>query len=232
MRAGETPDQEPATRRWRISVYDVVLDGSAPALSDGPHRFFYVRQGGLTLRSADAATVVGENDGAFSSEAVSLEGAGLVWIYEVMPDDVPLIGSSLASLVLSHRTALGADAPQLMRADRIESQSGSATPRHGHRGPGLRRLLYGRLMAEVGDHLQRIDEGQAWFETGRDPVIGTNIHSGPSAFVRVTVLPLELEGGKSSFIPADAAEAAKPRSVSQRLFGERRIQGASRQQAS
>jgi hypothetical protein len=54
-------------------------------------------------------------------------------------------------------------------------------------------------------------------------VIGTNIHSGPSEFVRVTVLPLELEGGKSSFIPADAAEAAKPRSVKQKLFGERGI---------
>ena len=89
----------------------------------------------------------------------------------------------------------------------------------------MRRLIKGRLLAEIGDNFERIDAGHAWFETGLDPVIGTNIHTGNSAFVRVMVLPIELEGGKSSFVPTTPEDAAKPRSVTNRLFGEVVMQG-------
>jgi len=131
-----------------------------------------------------------------------------------------LIQDPAISIVLSRRFELDFGPPWLVRADRIESASGAATPRHTHRGPGLRRLLYGRLRAEMGDDLARINEGDAWFETGTDPIIGTNISGGNSAFVRVMVLPIELYGGKSSFVPTTAEEASKPRAVISRLFGE------------
>ena len=72
----------------------------------------------------------------------------------------------------------------------------------------------------MGDDLARINEGDAWFETGTDPIVGTNISGGNSAFVRVMVLPIELYGGKSSFVPTTAEEASKPRAVISRLFGE------------
>ena len=83
------------------------------------------------------------------------------------------------------------------------------TPKHGHKGPGIRRLYEGRLVAEIGDEVRRLDQGDAWFETGHDPIIGRNIapHSG---FVRAMVLPVALHG-KSTFIPWDETEAAKPR---------------------
>jgi hypothetical protein len=92
----------------------------------------------------------------------------------------------------------------------IESPAGSVTPRHFHRGPGIRRLLYGRILGEI-------DPGNAWFESGTDPVIGSNIHEGNSAFVRVMVLPPELQGGLTSFV---ATEAQKPRGVQNQVFAE------------
>ena len=96
------------------------------------------------------------------------------------------------------------------RADRVESQPGAQTPAHRHRGPGIRRLASGLLCAEVGDHLDRIGAGGAWFETGHETVVGTNVSGGVNVFVRVMLLPTELAGGKSSFIAATPAWAVRP----------------------
>ena len=104
------------------------------------------------------------------------------------------------------------------RSDRVRVRRSDAAP-YAPR-PRATPLNYGRLLAEMGDDLARINEGDDWFETGPDPIVGTNISGGNSAFVRVMVLPIELYGGKSSFVPTTAEEASKPRAVISRLFGE------------
>ena len=202
---------------WRITVYDLPVAGLA-AVEGGAHRFFYLREGQVSLRSGGAAML--EPDGGFfSDETVAFHGEGTVWVYEAAPFGTPLLAPP-AAVVLSRRFEREFGPPLLLRADRIESPSAAATPRHTHRGPGIRRLLYGRLLAEMGDDLERIEPGQAWFETGKDAIVGTNISDGNSAFVRLMVLPLELQGGKTSFVPTSPDEALKPRMVTNRLFGE------------
>lgn len=204
-------------RSWRMTVYDLPLAGSA-TVEAGTHRFFYMREGRASVHSGGPATL--EPDaGFFSKETTSFEGDGTMWVYEAALFETPILGAP-ARPVLSRRFEREFGPPLLLRADRIVSPSGAATPRHTHRGPGIRRLLYGRLLAEMGDDLDRIEPGQPWFETGKDPIVGTNISDGDSAFVRVMVLPIELQGGKTSFIAASAEEAAKPRRVRSRLFGE------------
>ena len=206
-------------RRWRISVYDAAPAEGDIDLPDGPARFIYAFEGGVTLLDAAGARGVDPGSGRFCRGPARLSGPGLAWIFEAGPEGKLLAGRGL-SLVLSRPISLEAPGPRLLRADRIESQSGSATPRHGHRGPGIRRLLYGRILGQIGEGFERIDPGHAWFETGIDPVIGTNVHTDSSAFVRVMVLPPELRGGKTSFVATDAAEAAKPRAVQNRIFEE------------
>lgn len=201
----------------RLAVYDAPAGGLA--LPGDAVRFVYCRSGTVVLEAGGERRNVGADEGAFADAAATLSGEGEAWIYEAAAADAPFLPG--ADLVLAHRVHPHFPAPFLLRADRIESQAGAQTPRHMHRGPGIRRLLKGTLMAEVGDATERIAAGDAWFETGRDPVVGTNIGGGNAAFVRVLLLPRELEGGVSSFIPADEAEAAKPRSVMNRLFGER-----------
>jgi hypothetical protein len=205
--------------RWRISVYDAALAEAGLDLPEGPARFIYAAEEGATLQGQGGTASLDADSGRFCRGPARLSGRGTVWVFEA-GREAPFVAGPGVSLVLSRPIPIDAPGPRLLRADRIESPSGSATPRHGHRGPGIRRLLYGRIMGEIGDSFERIDPGHAWFETGTDPVIGTNIHSGDSAFVRVMVLPPELQGGKSSFVAADAAEAAKPRAVRNRIFEE------------
>lgn len=205
--------------RWRISVYDAALADAPLRLPPGPIRFIYLREGEATVREGSEPGALAEDQGQFCQGSAQLSGKGVAWIYEAGSDGPFLDGPGI-SLVLSRPVVLDTPGSCLVRADRIESAAGSATPRHRHRGPGIRRLLYGRILGEIGESFERIDPGHAWFESGSDPVIGTNVHTGNSAFVRVMVLPLELQGGKTSFVATDAAEARKARAVQNRIFGE------------
>ncbi len=202
----------------RLAVYD-GQDLTAPiSLPDDELYFVYVQDGRATLQSSGEVRRLSADEGAFVQEGATLENSGSTWIFEVAGEEAPFLSES--GLILAHLARPDFPRPFLVRADRIESEPGARTPRHGHRGPGLRRLIFGRLLAEVGAAVERIKEGGAWFESGKDPVVGTNIGPTNAAFVRVMVLPAELEGGSSSFVPCDEAEARKPRAVQNKLFGE------------
>ncbi len=202
----------------RLTVYETSLDGTRLSLPEPGWRFVYARDGSLDVETGAETVPLAADGGCFANDPGGIAGRGEAWIYELAPAGSLFLEG--AEIILSHRLHPAFDGPFLMRADRIESRPGAQTPRHGHRGPGIRRLVFGRLLAEVGETVERIDAGDAWFETGHDPVVGTNIGGTNAAFVRVMLLPAELHGGKSSFVASDAAEAAKPRSVDNRLFGE------------
>jgi hypothetical protein len=207
-------------KSWRMTVYDLHLNTDTAELAAGVHRFLYVLDGQVSVATKDTNIDLPADEGIFSQGITRIAGPGTIWVFEVGPDEPPFWADPTRSIILSRRFTPDFSSPWLLRADRIESNPGSATPRHGHRGPGMRRLIKGRLLAQINDDFERIDPGHAWFETGRDPVIGTNVHTGNSAFVRVMLLPIELQGGRSSFVPTTAEDAAKPRAVMQRLFGE------------
>lgn len=206
-------------RAWRLSVYDLTLGSGATVLPGPSYRFVYGIAGRVEGRSEAGPFSVEAGSGHLAEGEITLRGAADAWIYEADPAAAAPQAAEGLSLVLSARFALD-DAPLIVRADRVTTASGATTPRHGHRGPGIRRLLHGRLMAEVGETTQRIEAGQPWFESGQEPVVGTNIHRGDNAFVRVMLLPAELAGGKSSFVPWTPEEAGKPRAATYHLFGE------------
>lgn len=198
----------------RIAVSDLP-----PGRSDLPEegRFFlYVRAGTAQVDDGLEPANIFADEGRFVEGPVTVSQDAHAWLFAVMPATCEMPGD----IALSHPATPSFQPPYLLRADRIESQPGAQTPRHGHRGPGLRRLVSGRLRAEVGDHISRIETGGAWFETGADPVVGTNIGRENTVFVRLMLLPSALEGGRSSFVPMNATHADRPRSVQNRLFGE------------
>ena len=203
----------------RLSLYECVPGEAGVAAQAGSVLFAYAPSGDVTVDGAP----LGPDEGAFAAADGRVAGPGKVWLYEVADAGSPFLEGP--ALLRSQRLSLAFAAPYVVRADRIESRPGDQTPRHGHRGPGIRRLVFGCILAEVGEGIERIDAGHSWFETGHDMVVGTNIGETNGAFVRVMVLPAELEGGKSSFMPADETEAAKPRRVMSRLFGERMLPG-------
>lgn len=204
-------------RNLRLTLYEGVPGCSGVVLPESGVFFVYAGSGAVTVESGEQSDALHADGGTFAAAGARLGGDGLAWVYEVAPVAAPFAAG--LDLLRSQTLSIGFDAPYLVRADQIELPAGAVTPRHGHRGPGIRRLMYGRLMAEVGVTIERVDAGHSWFETGHDMVVGRPLE-GKAAFVRVMVLPMELEGGKSSFMPADEIEAAKPRSVNARLFGE------------
>lgn len=204
-----------SARQWRMSVYDLNA-GADCAVAAGSHAFVYAAAGNATV----AGKALDTGDGAFAGAGDVIASFGNIWVYEIASGATPPRLEGDLSPVLSRLAVVG-EGDQLLRADRVESPAGSQTPAHRHQGPGIRRLEAGLLRAEVGDHLDRIGAGGAWFETGHETVVGTNISGGINVFVRVMLLPTELADGKSSFIAATPADAAKSRDVKLTLFGER-----------
>jgi hypothetical protein len=204
--------------QWRITAYDLDRDGqySVPAEAT---TFVYAAQGKASVSGHGSEQVVEMGEGLFAGLGARIASTGNAWLFEIGPIGTEIRVDHGVSPVIS-RIARIDKGVYIIRADRVESQAGARTPAHRHRGPGVRRLERGVLRAEVGDHLDRIAAGGAWFETGQERVVGTNISGGANVFVRVMLLPAELMGGKSSFIPMTPADAAKPRPVNLRLFGE------------
>ena len=82
---------------------------------------------------------------------------------------------------------------------------------HGQLGGGLRYLLTGSLEITIGNHPARLMTPEsAWFESGREPVLAVASLAEPTAFLRVAVLPREIQG-QSALWYADPADAARSR---------------------
>ena len=176
-------------------------------------RAIYVLSGRVTIAQDGAETTLTEDSGALIVGAATLAGDGVIWGYEATRS---LAAPDPRRTILHVRLPRDPDAPVLLRADRVDFPPDAVTPRHGHAGPGIRRLLAGRLFAEIGDTHRRIDAGEAWFESGLEPVVGRNI-APASAFVRCMVLDPDLLG-RPTFRPSSAEDAAKPRAVGYRQF--------------
>jgi quercetin dioxygenase-like cupin family protein len=118
-----------------------------------------------------------------------------------------------STLLLEHPIDLDPRGTSLMRCDRVDFDPGGEALPHGHRGGGIRCLLTGRLDVQVaGGPFRTMRPGEAWFESGREPVHAVASKEEPTSFIRVSILPREIRG-KSSILYVDPADAArsKPR---------------------
>ena len=200
--------------QYRLTAYDIGSAAICNVESKGL-AFLFAQTG--DGRIGDRC--IAENDGGFARHGDRIASSGCAWLFELAPESATVRQGNGVSPVLSRIITLP-EGEVMMRADRVESGAGAQTPAHRHRGPGIRRLLKGLLLAEVGKELDRVGPGEAWFESGHETVIGTNISGTDNAFIRVMLLPIALAGGESSFMAANAEEAAKPRAVKLHLFGE------------
>jgi quercetin dioxygenase-like cupin family protein len=116
-------------------------------------------------------------------------------------------------ILLDHPIALDRSQSYLMRCDRVDFAPGGEALPHGHRGGGIRWLIEGELEVRVGSHPGRLMKpGDAWFESGVEPVHAIASREVATSFIRVSILPREIQG-KTSLVYVDPAHAAiKPRS--------------------
>jgi len=200
-----------------LALYEEKLNGSLRVQRSAAPRALFVHDGEIDIECEDGRVVMQAGACRLFESSIEILGTGTVWSFEIGAGGVSqLPAARQASLILAHDLALDPTRPMVFRCDRVDFPPGACTPRHGHKGSGIRRLIHGLLMAEVGNEWRRLGAGDAWFESGLDPVVGRNL-ADSSAFVRAMVLPERLHG-RPTFVPWDDQEAGKPRGTQRTEF--------------
>ena len=188
------------------------------------NRVVYVRDGDAIARAAAQAAGLAANSAWHGRDSVTvIAGAAgttlLRWELVAGSEAAGEPGGPgvTSTLTLAHAVDLREPGGYLMRCNRVDFPPGGIAYTHVHRGPGIRCLLAGSIRVEVNGKGHDIAPGGAWFEAGPDPVLALASRTGPTAFVRVMILPRELQG-KSSIRYVNPEDADKPKLQTYRMF--------------
>jgi hypothetical protein len=140
------------------------------------------------------------------------DGTSLVW--ELLDDDP---GDALLA------AAVEVEDGWLMRNDRVDFPPGGVAYTHTHPGPGVRYLLHGSLRIESGGEVHEYGPGEAWFESGPEPVLAIASATEETAFVRVLLLPPEW-AGQRTIRYVDPADEERPKLQRATVFLEQPVE--------
>ena len=193
-------------------------------------RVIYVRDGDVLARAGSQAAGLAADSAWQGRDAVAVvagaAGATLLRWELAAASTAPGAwtgGSVASSPTLAHAVGLGAAGGYLMRCDRVDFPLGGIAYTHVHRGPGIRCLLAGGIRVETGGQAHDIAPGGAWFEAGPDPVLAYASKYELTAFVRVMILPREIQG-KSSIRYVRPEDADQPKLQTYRIFADEPIE--------
>ena len=199
-------------------IEDFLTDKGALSLPALP-RMLYVVRGSLTV----GQRVLGQGEVLFGEDLITaraeVTGATL-WRFELSdPRQSALIATnSSVSSWPKLAVPLGAlaDGDLLWRGDSVAFPPGGCAYLHRHQGPGIRCLIEGTLRIDTGGRSHTYGIGDAWFESGPEPVFA-QAGDRPTRFVRVMILPRTLIG-KSSIQYVNEDDKAKPKTQQYRVF--------------
>ena len=214
-----------SSRNFRLFIDELTV-GARGTLPPAPARALYVVTGSARLDD-EASTAALPEDGAWHGRlAVNLTtmtGATLLRWEVGDGDSVDLEGEGVSSRV-ALATAIDLPGPSsLLRCDRVDFPPGGTALLHTHQGPGIRCLLKGRIRIEIAGTTHAYGPLEPWFESGPDPVFAATSDTEPSAFARVMILPVELQG-KSSICYVNPEDLARPKSQRYQVFIDRPLQ--------
>ena len=182
-------------------------------------RVLYVVAGSIAVEADGDPTQVSAGAVWFGTGEARLRAATPARIlrYELRPGsptgtEEPATGGATVHSLLEQPIALDPNGEYLLRCDRVDFAPGGEAMPHGHKGGGIRCLIGGELTVRVGDQPPKVMKpGDAWFESGVEPVHAIASRHEPTSFVRVSILPRAIRG-QSSIVYVDPAHAAvKPR---------------------
>jgi quercetin dioxygenase-like cupin family protein len=104
----------------------------------------------------------------------------------------------------------------LWRGDSVAFAAGGVAYLHRHQGPGIRCVIEGELRVDTNGQAHTYGIGEAWFESGPEPVFA-QAGSSPTRFIRVMILPRALIG-KSSIQYVNEDDKTKPKLQQYRVF--------------
>lgn len=180
------------------------------------NRVLYVLHGEIVGRSGGRDARLAENAAWLATGEcnVTARAAGATVLrYELVRAGTAAAEAAPGSrLLLEHPIALDPAQPYLMRCDRVDFDLGAEALPHRHKGGGIRCLIAGTMELRVEGQPDRvIKPGEAWFESGREPVYAKASSQQATSFIRSSILPRAIRG-QSSIMYVDPAHASsKPR---------------------
>lgn len=198
----------------QMLLLEDALAPAAPLILPQAVRALYLHSGAATV-GGDALQA---GMAVFSDDAITATGSGVLWRFEVSrrEPDWRLAPEDRGRLLLAHPLRRDPALPFTLRLDRVTFTPGEETPKHGHFGQGIRRLLSGRLLMTIGDRVQRREAGETWFESGEEPVTARGLVP-DTAFLRAMVLEGDMKG-RSSFRAWTPEDETRPRQVTYTLY--------------
>ena len=142
--------------------------------------------------------------------AATVDGPALVWQLDHDPEEAE-------GALLSHAVQLDPFAPWVVRCDRVDFPPGGVAYLHTHPGPGIRVLLTGRIRIDSAGESHEYGPGQWWYESGPEPVFAAAAEDEETAFVRVMLVPRELQGQRTIRY-VDPADDEKPKLQRARIY--------------
>jgi quercetin dioxygenase-like cupin family protein len=187
---------------YSLRLIEDRLAANATAPVSRAPRVLYAVEGALLADGASEPTpAVGPGAGRARAAATPAR----VYRVELVRQPPPAAGGRV---LLEHPIDLTGGSGWLMRCDRVDFDPGGVAPPHRHQGGGIRCLLQGRLEVTVGEGAPRaVAPGEAWFESGREPVLAVAARDAETSFIRVSILPAAI-AGRSSILYVDPVDAA------------------------
>ncbi|MEA2878016.1 MAG: hypothetical protein QOF14_3212 [Hyphomicrobiales bacterium] len=199
-------------------IEDFLTDKGAIALPALPRMLFVVR-GAVNV----GQRVLGQGEALFGEDlitAYATEAGATIWRFELSDPRQP--AAKTADVSVNSRPKLAAplerlpDGDLLWRGDSVAFPAGGCAYLHRHQGPGIRCLIEGSLRIDTAGHSHTYRIGDAWFESGPEPVFA-QAGDRPTRFIRVMILPRTLIG-KSSIQYVNEEEKKKPKTQQYRVF--------------
>jgi hypothetical protein len=210
----------------RMSGYALrlVTDRLAPraslALAGDAIRILYVAEGSLGIAAAGTVASLDPNSawhGVVAAELKAGAAGARVLRFELAAGDgaAPTeAGEGVESrLALAMPVTLERTQAYLMRCDRVGFPPGGVAYTHTHQGPGIRCLQLGSIRIDSAGASHHYAPGEAWFESGPEPVFAAGSDTVATAFIRTMILPRAYLGRSSiRYMKAEDQDKPKPQS--------------------
>jgi len=206
-----------------LRLYEDTFGGAAgevplPSLP----RMIYVVHGNISLEGR----AFGDGEAWQGEGAVTLRASdrgATCWRWELARGDQGSTTANAPGMVTHEKlTAFLETLPKgdlLMRGDSVAFPPGGCAYLHRHQGPGIRCLIEGGIRIDTHGRSTSFGPGGAWYESGPDAVFAQASSDKPSRFIRVMILPRELQG-KSSIQYVNEEDKAKPKSQQYKIYAD------------
>jgi quercetin dioxygenase-like cupin family protein len=149
-------------------------------------------------------------------EGVATE-PGLRVVYDVERDEACVGAASVGGRAIVWEIDERPEGDWLIRCDRVDFPPGGVAYHHTHPGPGIRVLLKGRIRIDSAGESHEYGPEEWWYESGPEPVFAAASSDEETAFVRVMLVPRELEG-RRTIRYVDPADEEKPKLQRARIY--------------